>query len=66
MIRSKSVGPQDMMTLNETVELLRLRRNTVADLARRGELPGRKVGAEWRFSRQALLRWVEKPCAQAR
>ena len=27
-------------------------------LARRGELPGRKIGKGWRFSQDALLEWL--------
>jgi excisionase family DNA binding protein len=31
---------------------------TVVELAERQELPGRKVGEEWRFSRMAVLAWL--------
>jgi excisionase family DNA binding protein len=30
----------------------------VEALADAGELPGRKVGGEWRFAREAVLRWL--------
>lgn len=33
--------------------------DTVRDQARRALLPGRKVGKEWRFSRQAVIAWLE-------
>jgi hypothetical protein len=26
--------------------------------AERGELPGRRIGDEWRFGREALLAWL--------
>ena len=28
------------------------------ELAEAGELPGRRIGGEWRFLRQALLAWL--------
>src|SRR4029450_2933408 len=31
---------------------------TVVELAEQGELPARKVGEEWRFSREAILAWL--------
>jgi excisionase family DNA binding protein len=30
----------------------------VAELAEAGELPGRRLGGEWRFSREAVLAWL--------
>ena len=34
---------------------------TVRALAAKGELPGRKLGRHWRFSRQAVLDWLATP-----
>jgi excisionase family DNA binding protein len=33
---------------------------TVRRLARRGEIPSFKVGRDWRFHKEALLRWAEE------
>jgi excisionase family DNA binding protein len=33
--------------------------DTVYDLFKRGELPGRKVGRKWLTTRNAVLRWIE-------
>jgi excisionase family DNA binding protein len=30
----------------------------ILELAERGELPGRRIGEAWRFSRAALLQWL--------
>ena len=30
----------------------------MVELAEKKELPGRKVGEEWRFSREAILAWL--------
>ena len=39
-------------------ELLLVEEAAVLELAGRGELPGRQIGEEWRFSRSALLAWL--------
>jgi excisionase family DNA binding protein len=48
----------DVLTLAEAAEMLRIDEQTVAKAAERGELPGRKLGGEWRFARSAVLRWL--------
>src|SRR5207253_11050210 len=40
-------------------ELLTVSTDTVYDLFKRGELPGRKVGRKWLTTRNAVLRWIE-------
>ena len=51
----------DKLILNaeEVAELLGYSIHTVRLLAREGKLPARKIGREWRFSRDALLKWIE-------
>jgi excisionase family DNA binding protein len=51
--------PADVLTAAEAAELLQAEEKTVLALAEAGELPGRKVGGEWRFARAALLRWLD-------
>src|SRR3712207_2587040 len=43
----------EVLTLAQAAELLQLGPDAVADLAATGELPGRKIGEEWRFARAA-------------
>ena len=47
-----------LMTVSEVSEFLRLADSTVYRLANNGQLPARKVGGVWRFSRAALLNWI--------
>src|SRR4051794_5368198 len=60
-----SFRPAEVLTLTGAAELLQVGEEAVAGLARAGELPGRRIGGEWRFSRAALLRWLglEEPAA---
>ncbi len=48
----------EVLTLDELADLLRLPADVLLALAQAGELPGRRVGAEWRFARSAVLRWL--------
>ncbi|MDP9442092.1 MAG: helix-turn-helix domain-containing protein [Actinomycetota bacterium] len=45
-----------VLTAEEAAQLLHVSTKTLLRLARDGELPGRKIGREWRFARQELLR----------
>jgi excisionase family DNA binding protein len=48
----------EVLTLSEVAELLKVDLKTVDELAERGELPGRRLGDEWRFARVAVLEWL--------
>ncbi|HEX3519419.1 MAG TPA: helix-turn-helix domain-containing protein [Solirubrobacteraceae bacterium] len=48
----------EVLTLEETAELLRLSAEAVRAIAEAGELPGREVDGQWRFSRSAILSWL--------
>lgn len=48
----------EILTAAEASELLRVSVKTVLRLARAGELPGRKVGREWRFARREVMAWL--------
>jgi excisionase family DNA binding protein len=43
-----------------TAELLTVSVDTIYDLFKKGELPGRKVGRKWITTRTAILRWLEQ------
>lgn len=48
----------DVLTVAEVAEFLRVGRNHVYGLAARNAIPHRRVGKHLRFSRRALLRWL--------
>jgi len=51
-----------VMTVKEVSVYLRLAESTVYKLAQEGQLPGRKVGGAWRFSRKGIEGWLgERP-----
>jgi excisionase family DNA binding protein len=52
----------EVLTPAQLAGLLQVDEEVVVELAERGEVPGRKVGEEWRFSRTAVLAWLgEEP-----
>jgi excisionase family DNA binding protein len=48
----------EILTPMQLAGLLQVDEDVVIELADKGELPGRKVGEEWRFSREAILAWL--------
>jgi excisionase family DNA binding protein len=63
--RATQLREPDVLTIEQLAELLQVDEKTVRSLAAKGELPGRKVGRQWRFSREAVLDWLATP-AQSR
>ena len=51
-------APDEVMTVKEVADYLRLAESTVYRLVKNGSLPGRKLGGNWRFSRKNLDRWL--------
>ena len=50
--------PADVLTVSDVAELLRMPRSTVYDLARRGLLPGHRLGRSLRFIRAEIDAWL--------
>lgn len=56
--------PEQALTGVEAAGYLQVTRETLYGMAQRGEIPARKVGREWRFSKRALDEWLagERSC----
>jgi excisionase family DNA binding protein len=48
----------EVLTASEAAALLRVDEAALLAAAAQGELPGRRIGEEWRFSKAALLGWL--------
>ena len=48
----------DVLTAAQAAELLQTDAGAVVALAESGDLPGRRIGDEWRFLRAAVLQWL--------
>jgi excisionase family DNA binding protein len=51
----------EVLTAEQAAQLLQLEPTLLTRLAEKGQLPGRKLAGQWRFSREALLRWLAAP-----
>ncbi len=47
-----------VLTISEVAEILRVHPTTVYRLVKRGELPGFKIGGNWRINRASLDLWL--------
>lgn len=54
----------DVMTAGEAAKYLKVSRQTVYDCASRQEIPHRRIGQRYIFSRKTLLTWLECGYAQ--
>jgi len=50
----------EILTLKEVAEYLKLAEKTAYRLAQKGKLPGFKVGGSWRFKREDIENWIEQ------
>lgn len=51
--------PDEILTLPEVAQLLKVAEKTVYTMAQRGEIPAFKVRGQWRFKRLDLDQWIE-------
>lgn len=50
----------EILTLKEVAEYLKLAEKTAYRLVANGKLPGFKVGGSWRFKREDIKNWIEQ------
>ena len=55
----------EILTLPEVAELLKVAEKTVYTMAQKGELPAFKVGGQWRFRRADLDAWIDMKTRRA-
>lgn len=55
---ASNLGVAQILTLREAADLLRVSPAEVESMAIKNELPGRRIGKEWRFHRSAVTAWL--------
>lgn len=48
----------EILNLDEASLFLRVGKKTLSNLAKKGGIPARKIGREWRFVKSVLLNWL--------
>ena len=56
----------DIMTMDELAEYLKISKSTLYKLAQQGQVPGQKVGKHWRFHKEAIDRWLDRQASENR
>ena len=51
---------ENILTIREVAELLKINEKTVYKLAADSRIPGFKVGGSWRFDRAVISKWIEQ------
>ena len=54
---------EEILSLDEAAQYLRIKRRTLYSLAARGVVPAAKIGGQWRFRRSQLDGLFEEPRA---
>lgn len=52
--------PDEIMSIEQLADYLKVSRSTLYKLAQDGRLPGQKVGKRWRFLRPAIDGWLSQ------
>lgn len=52
--------PEDILTIREVADYLKVTERTLYRLVQEGKLPAFKVGNSWRFRREDLERWISE------
>jgi excisionase family DNA binding protein len=52
--------PEDILTIREVADYLKVTQRTLYRLVQEGALPAFKVGNSWRFRREDLERWISE------
>ena len=50
----------EVLTLKEVAAFLKIAERTAYMMVQRGDLPGFKVGGQWRFKRKDIDEWMEE------
>ena len=48
----------EIMTIDELAEYLKISKSTLYKLAQDNQLPGQKIGKRWRFHKTAVNEWM--------
>jgi excisionase family DNA binding protein len=69
--RSRLNGPPpgagdtpEVLTLSEAATFLRVSERALLQLATLQQVPGRRIGKKWRFSKTALQHWLGAPASR--
>ncbi len=54
---------EDILTIEEVARYLKMKPQTIYKWAQEGQIPGAKLGKEWRFRKHILDEWIDSSIA---
>jgi excisionase family DNA binding protein len=58
MSRHFTTSELEILCVRDICDLLRVSHSTVYKLARQGAIPSFRIGASWRFRKDAIVKWM--------
>ena len=55
----------EILTIKEICDLLQIHPATVYKLIRKGKIPSFRIGSDWRFRRDRIMRWMAEESISA-
>ena len=59
-LKNNEAQDDEVMTIAEVAQYLRISEAKVYELARTGTIPALRIGKSWRFQKELLKQWVRK------
>jgi excisionase family DNA binding protein len=57
-LRQHPAAPPEVMTTTELAEYLQIHPSTLYRMLRKGQIPGFKIGSDYRFNRNEIEQWI--------
>lgn len=57
-MRGEEVLEKEILNMQEVCELLNVSEKTMIKVLQEEDIPARKIGREWRFSKTAIIEWI--------
>ena len=55
----------EILTIKEVGDLLQIHPTTIYKLIRKGKIPSFRIGSDWRFRRDRIMRWMAEESISA-
>ena len=58
-MKKKESQVPEILTVKQLADYLQMDEHTIYRLAKSGKIPAMKIGAEWRFKKNLIDKWIE-------
>ena len=57
---------QEVLTIKDVCDLLQVHQATLYKMVKQGKIPAFRIGSDWRFRKDAIMRWMAEKSMHAR